>query len=305
MPSSRRSTEKAPQWELCGRPRLAMALLMLTQQPAEARYRGLNASETQQMPAHRLSRSDDRLAGSRLHCLDNRMRAEIETRGDQPVGLRVPGAERQVQNRIWFWLGEAKAVGDAEVRTGDGLDPAFGKKAVLGRVDGLAVWGDRGHPLEAERPAGGEDAVGRGRCRNPGDMTDLAAQPLIEGMTLDDAGCGATIGDRVRPAAGDLANRAHTVLAIHRYDLFRRAAVGDQHPGEMDADPVRDDVGVPFFDDSVDARHDDPEPHRPGHVLLLRRIGASNKIAIAGLSSHQQNAMRLTPTAFLPTESWV
>ena len=105
-----------------------MALLMLTQQPAEARYRGLNASETQQMPEHCLSRSDDRLAGSRLHCLDNRMRAEIETRGDQPVGLRVPGAERQVQNRIWFWLGEAKAVGDAEVRTGDGLDPAFAKK---------------------------------------------------------------------------------------------------------------------------------------------------------------------------------
>ena len=36
MPSSRSNTEKAPQCELCGRPSLAMTLLLLAQQAAEA-----------------------------------------------------------------------------------------------------------------------------------------------------------------------------------------------------------------------------------------------------------------------------
>src|SRR6516165_10909086 len=265
MPSSGSITGKAPQCELCGRPRLAMTLLTLAQQPAEAVDRRIDAGEPQQAPKHGLGRGDDRLADSRLERVDDRMRAEIEAGGNQPVRLRVPNAKRQVEDRIGFRLGKAKALGDTEMRAGDGFDPAFGEKALLGRVDGLDIGRNSGHPPQAKRAASGENAVGRGRRRNPGDMRDLAAQPLIEGMTLDDARRGAPIGDRVRPAASDLLDRPHAVLAVHRDDLFRRAATGDQHPGEMDADTIGDDARVPLFNDDIDARQDDPKPCRPGH----------------------------------------
>jgi len=47
MPSSRSNTEKAPQCELCGRPSLAMTLLLLAQQAAEAVDRRIDTGEPQ------------------------------------------------------------------------------------------------------------------------------------------------------------------------------------------------------------------------------------------------------------------
>ena len=185
----------------------------------------------------------------------------------EPVGLRVPGAERQVEDRFGLGLGEAEPVGDAEMRAGNRLDAARGEEAMLGCVDGLGVRRNRRHALQGERAAGGEDAVGRGRRRRPGDMPDLAAQALVEGMTLDDARCGAAISDRMRPAAGDLTDRAHAVLAVHLDDLLRRGSLGDQHAGKMHADCGRHDPRVPFFDHDIDARHDDPEPDSAGHSV--------------------------------------
>ena len=81
----------------------------------------------------------DRLADSRLERLDDRVRAEIEAGRDQPVGLRVPCAERQVQDRLGPRLGQEKALGNTEMRAGDGFDPALGEKAVLGGVDDLDI----------------------------------------------------------------------------------------------------------------------------------------------------------------------
>jgi hypothetical protein len=67
------------------------------------------------------------------------MRAEIEASGDKPVGPRVPGGERQVEDRFGFGLGEPEPVGDAEMGAGDRLDAPRGEEAVLGLVDSLCV----------------------------------------------------------------------------------------------------------------------------------------------------------------------
>ena len=57
------------------------------------------------------------------------------------------------------------------------------------------------------------------------------------------------------------------VLAVHCDDPFWRAAFADQHPGEMDADPIGHNAGIPFFDDDIDARPDDSEPDLFCHTL--------------------------------------
>src|SRR6516225_12234410 len=125
-------------------------------------------------------------------------------------------------------------------------------------------------------------------------MLDLAAQVLVEVVALDDARGGAAISDRVRQAAGDLADRSHAVLAVHRDDLLRRAAIGDQHAGKMDADPFGHDAWIPVLDHDVNARHDDPEPDCLRHALLLRRIDQlSRKGTRATPSYHTGDASRL------------
>jgi hypothetical protein len=68
-----------------------------------------------------------------------------------------------------------------------------------------------------------------------GDMPDLGTQAFIERVALDNARCRAAIGDRKRPASGNLVNGANAVFAVHRDDLFGRASIRNQHAGKMHA----------------------------------------------------------------------
>src|SRR6266480_3327727 len=106
--------------------------LMVAQQPAVAGDRRVDSSEPQYMPQGRLGRGHDRLADARLQHVDDRMRAEIEAGDDHAVAVRIPGAERQIEDRLRLGLRQAETVADAEMRAGYGLDAAFGKKLVLG-----------------------------------------------------------------------------------------------------------------------------------------------------------------------------
>src|SRR5437667_12355994 len=123
------------------------------------------------------------------------MRAEIEAGDDDAVARRVPGAERQVEDRFRFGLGEAEPLADAEMRAGYRLDPALGEEFVLGGIYLGGVGRNRGDPLHPQLGAGGENAVRRAGPRTVGDMADLLAQTRVEIVPLDDARCGAAIGD--------------------------------------------------------------------------------------------------------------
>src|SRR5438094_3559689 len=153
---------------------------MVAQQTAVAGDRRSDAGEAQHMPQRRLRRSHDRLADPRLELVDNRVRAEIEARDDHAVAVRIPGAERKIEDRFGFGLGEAETVTDAEMRAGDRLDAALGEEFVLGGIDLGWIGRDRGHLLHAEPGARLEDAVRRARPRAAGDMADLLAQMRIE-----------------------------------------------------------------------------------------------------------------------------
>jgi hypothetical protein len=176
------------------------------------------------------------------------------------VAVRIPDAERQIEDRFRFGLGQAEPVADPEMRAGDRFDAALGEKFVLGGIDLGGIGRDRGDPLHAQAGACLEDAV---RCAGPGtagDMMDLFAQPRVELMPLHDARGGAAIGDRVRPAAGQLVDRVLSIGAIHLDDAFGRGPGRHQHAGKMDADSFRHNARVPGLNDAVDARHDDSEP---------------------------------------------
>ena len=82
------------------------------------------------------------------------MRAEIKTGGDEPIRLRVPGSERQVEDRFGIWLGKTKSIGDAKTGMGDRLDAAHGEEPMLGGImRRLRILGQR-DKLKANRSKG-------------------------------------------------------------------------------------------------------------------------------------------------------
>src|SRR6516162_6328919 len=82
-------------------PKIAMRILKFPHKPAKAVDQSIEAGETQQPSQRHLGRSDDRFTDPRLKLFDDEMRAEIEAGGDQPIGLRIPSAERAIGFRLF------------------------------------------------------------------------------------------------------------------------------------------------------------------------------------------------------------
>jgi hypothetical protein len=73
----------------------------------------------------------------------------------------------------------------------------------------------------------------------------------------------------MRAATGNLVNGAHAVLAVHRYDLFGRASIRDQHAGEMHTVPIRTIFGYQFSTTVLTLGTMTPSRTSPAIALLL------------------------------------
>src|SRR5271169_1786605 len=73
----------------------------------------------------------------------------------------------------------------------------------------------------------------------------------------------------------------------------------------MDADPIGYSAGIPFFDNDIDARHDDPEPDPLRHIIppSYEPVGGSNALIGGGGPSKRSISTRQS-WPVQPCASW-